>query len=72
MSKTSSESCEVLETRELRDHELALVTGARPDISLVKAAQDAFAAGDFLGGFVALANYKLSGRSSGAPLGPYD
>jgi hypothetical protein len=72
MSKTSSESCEVLETRELRDHELALVTGARCDVSLIKEAMADFKAGDFLGGLIALGNYNASCRASPAPHGAYD
>jgi hypothetical protein len=73
MSKTSSESCEVLETRELRDHELALVTaGARCDASLKKEAMADFKAGDFVGGIIALANYYESCKAPPAPQGPYD
>jgi hypothetical protein len=60
MSKTSSESCEVLETRELRDHELASVTGGACDVGYLKDASAAFAKGDFWGGLVALSDFKAS------------
>jgi hypothetical protein len=61
MSKTSSESCEVLESHELRDHEVALVTGGvHCDASFLSEAKAAFAAGDFFGGLKALGEYRAS------------
>ena len=59
MSKTSPKSCEVIETRELRDRELALVTGGC-DANLLNDAAYAFKHGDIFGGMQALAEYRHS------------
>jgi hypothetical protein len=73
MSKTSSKSCEVLESGELRDHELALVTGAaRCDGSLLKEAMADFKAGNIFGGLEALGNFYASCKAPPTPRGPYE